>query len=229
MNFQYASAEPESHYEYIVSVNQGAEQSIKKQAIALMKQVEGWCSEEKASVLVDLILRTKPDIIVEIGVWGGKSLLPMSYALQANRQGVIYGIDPWSNAASVEAVENEINRAFWSYVDHEAIMRALIQKMVQFDLGDHIALIRSTSEDAPLIEDIDILHIDGNHSDKTSFIDVTKWVPLVKSGGWIIFDDMTWYENGKYTTAHAVEWLDTHCFKFAEFSDSCVWGIWVKP
>jgi len=62
----------------------------------------------------------------------------------------------------------------------------------------------------------------------TSYLDVTKWVPLVKSGGWIIFDDITWYENGQFTNARAVDWLNAHCKKFAEFQDNCVWGIWVK-
>jgi hypothetical protein len=96
-------------------------------------------------------------------------------------------------------------------------------------LEHQIKLIRGTSLEVQPIFDIDILHIDGNHSDVTSYIDVTKWVPLVKSGGWIIFDDMTWYENGKFTNARAVEWLDTHCKKIAEFQDNCVWGVWVKP
>ena len=68
-----------------------------------------------------------------------------------------------------------------------------------------------------------------HHSDVTSYVDVTKWVPLMKSGSWIVFDDMTWYENGVFTTARAVEWLNAHCYKLAEFKDNSVWGIWIKP
>jgi hypothetical protein len=75
-----------------------------------------------------------------------------------------------------------------------------------------------------------MLHIDGNHSDETSYIDVTKWVPFVKQGGLIIYDDITWSENGVTASqARAVAWLDEHCIKLAEFSDVCVWGIWLKP
>ena len=80
-----------------------------------------------------------------------------------------------------------------------------------------------------MIYNIDMLHIDGNHSEKTSFYDVTKWAPQVTSGGFIIFDDINWCENGTLTTGRAVQWLDEHCIKVGEFSDSCVWGIWVKP
>jgi hypothetical protein len=91
-----------------------------------------------------------------------------------------------------------------------------------------VEIIRSTSAEAPLIEQIDILHIDGNHSSITSFIDVIKWVPVVKKGGWIIVDDISWYENGVFTQAESVEWLDRNCHRMGEIADTCHWGVWVK-
>lgn len=227
MVVQQEPAQPPSQMEYVVSREEVA--WLKPQAFSFMNQLTGWCSEKKATILMDLVLRAKPSVIVEIGVYGGKSLVPMACALKTNRKGVIYGIDPWDNLASLEGVENESNIGYWSTVPLEEIMQSLISKIKQFDLTDQIRLIRDTSLNVDPIPHIDILHIDGNHSDVTSYIDVTKWVPLVKSGGWIIFDDMTWYENGKFTTGRAVEWLNTHCHKFAEFQDNCVWGIWVKP
>lgn len=222
---QDAHAKPLSHYEYVAQ----DVSKIKQTAFKFMRQLDGWCSEEKASILIDLILTTKPQKIVEIGVWGGKSLVPMAYALKANEKGIIYGIDPWDNHASIQWMKDEANTAFWSQVDHEAILRRLIQKIDQFELGNHIDLLKCTSEDAPPISDIDILHIDGNHSEETSYFDTTKWVPLVKSGGWIIFDDMTWNEEGFFTTARAVEWLNTNCIKYTQHNDICDWGIWRKP
>ena len=205
-------------------------EQVKRQAFDWMSQLEGWCSDVKATTLVDLVLKAKPNIIVEIGVWGGKSLVPMACALQANGKGTIFGIDPWDSNASIEETMEDANRTFWSYANHDAIFRGLVQKIDQFGLHDHVILIKSTSEDASLIPGIDMLHIDGNHSEKTSYSDVLKWVPLMNSGGWIIFDDMTWTEKGINTTARAVEWLDQHCVKIAQFSDIyCVWGIWVKP
>jgi len=221
------NAPPPSHYEYVVPLEDPA--LVKKRGFAFMNQLEGWCSREKGSLLMDLVLKVKPEVVVEIGVWGGKSLVPMAAALQGNRMGRIYGIDPWSNIASIEEVLHPDNKAFWGRVDHEAVMQRLVQKIKEFGLQDHITLIQKTSEDAPLIYDIDILHIDGNHSEKTSYDDVRKWVPLVKSGGWIIFDDMSWYENGVFTTAKAVSWLNENCIKLAEFQDACIWGICTKP
>lgn len=222
------AAKTQSHRECVVD-RWDSREDIQTQALYYMKQAEGWCSEEKASILVDLIIKTRPEIVVEIGVWGGKSLIPMAYALKANEKGKIYGIDPWDNFASIEGVTNPDNIAFWSYVDHKAVLNHLNNQIQAFEFQDQIELIEKKSEDAEPIQNIDILHVDGNHSSDASFFDVQKWVPLVKSGGWIIFDDMTWFENGVYTTAKAVEWLEEHCIKLGEFSDCCVWGIWVKP
>lgn len=216
-------AQPASHYEQVV-VDPKAADEVKKEAHRLMNQLEGWCSHQKASILIDLVLKSKPSVIVEIGVYGGKSLVPMAHALKYNQKGKIFGIDPWDSTASLEGVNHPDNIAYWSWVDHEKLMRDLIFKIGEFGLTNQIELIRNTSLKTPPIADIDILHIDGNHSDITSYIDVTKWGPLVKSGGWIIFDDMTWYENGVYTNARAINWLDTHCIKFAQFKDNCDWG-----
>jgi predicted O-methyltransferase YrrM len=203
---------------------------VHSQAFQWMAQLEGWCSDLKATTLMDLVLKTKPNVIVEIGVWGGKSLVPMACALKANGKGKIFGIDPWTNIASIEEVMEEANKNFWGQADHEWILRSLMQKIDQFNLREQIILIKSTSEDAAEIAGIDILHIDGNHSEKTSYFDVTKWVPLMNSGGWIIFDDMTWCEKGIFTTARAVDWLDKNCIKMAQFRDMyCDWGMWIKP
>ncbi len=219
------SARPASHMEQVVSIKE-INAWLKPQAFAFMSQVDGWCSEQKASILIDIVLQAKPEKIVEIGVYGGKSLIPMACALRANGHGKIYGIDPWDTQASLQGVMHPSNIAHWSWVDHPALMNTLIVKRKQFNLEDYMVLIRNTSEKADLIYDIDILHVDGNHSEVTSYLDVTKWVPLMKPGGWIIFDDMTWSENNTNTTGRAVRWLDEHCEKFAQFKDNCDWGIW---
>lgn len=202
---------------------------MKLQIHDYMKQLHGWCSFEKADFLVDIITKSKPNLVLEIGVWGGKSLIPMARAVAENGQGIVFGIDPWQSQASVEHVMEEANRNFWEHANHEWVYQDLLAKLELFNLQAHVRLIRNTSEGAAPFGGIDLLHIDGNHSDPTSYLDVTKWVPFVNSGGWIIFDDMRWFENGVFTTARASHWLDTHCHKIAEFTDICTWGVWIKP
>lgn len=225
MDFDYRSVPAQAQFEYIIETADQTENVAKMKKIALqsMNELEGWCSKYKASVLIDLILMLKPQIIVEIGVFGGKSLIPMAYALKENGMGAVYGIDPWDSAKSIEGMDGA-NKEYWNKVDHDAILQGLKRKIKKFNLVDQIELIRRTSEDAPLLYNIDILHIDGNHSDVTSLFDVNKWVPLMNKGGLIIFDDINWA-----STKTAVKWLDDNCIKMAEFKGDNMWGIWIKP
>jgi hypothetical protein len=224
---QDQATKPNSHYEQVIDVL--AERHVKTEAIEMMRQCIGWCSEQKGEFLVDLILKAKPEIVVEIGVWGGKSLVPMARALKANKNGVIYGIDPWNPVESLKEVMEDANRNYWGQIDHLGTKQSLEQNIRNFSLEKNVVLIQSTSEDAAPIQGIGLLHVDGNHSEKMSYLDVTKWVPFVKSGGYIILDDMTWYEKGNFTTKKACEWMDANCIKLAEFDDNCKWGLWVKP
>ncbi len=224
------TAQASNHFEYVIGIDKRDSPSrIKQEALALMNQLDGWCSFEKAAVLIDLILLKKPDTIVEIGVYGGKSLVPMAYALEVNGRGQIFGIDPWASEESIKGIKNTSSEYFWGqWVDHTAVMQNLISRINTFNLQDRISLIRSSSEKADLIPNIDILHIDGNHSEEASYLDVTKWAPMVKKGGFIILDDVTWFEEDAYTQARSIDWLDTNCAKIAEFKGSNVWGIWMK-
>lgn len=196
---------------------------LKLKALKAMDELTGWCTKSKAAILIDLVMEAKAQTVVEIGVWGGRSLVPMAFALKELGHGTAFGIDPWSATASAEGMTG-VNEEWWTMVDHEAIYQGLVNKIAKFGLKNSVELLRYTSEKAPPIVDIDILHIDGNHSDKTSYFDVTKWAPLVRNGGYIVFDDITWG-----TTTRAVDWLNANCIKVAQYHDDCDWGIWYKP
>lgn len=196
---------------------------VRWQALFSMSSLEGWCSPYKASVLMELVFMVKPKVIVEIGVFGGKSLVPMAYALRVIGAGKVYGIDPWDTQESIKGMEG-INKDWWGSIDHQGILNGLVQKIGQFGLNNQIELLRTTSANAAPIRDIGILHLDGNHSEESAFFDVVKWVPLIKKGGLVVFDDLDWQGTGK-----AVEWLDANCIKLAEIKGENVWGIWVKP
>jgi predicted O-methyltransferase YrrM len=226
MDAQHSDIKAHSHYEQLAYQSS---MQVQQRAIEMMRQCDGWCSEEKGAFLVSLILDAKPDKIVEIGVYGGKSLVPMACALKANQKGMIVGIDPWDSIESVKELRDEANVKFWERLDHGKIKRTLMMNIYKFNLQQQVTLIEKTSEAVSPITDIGLLHIDGNHSDAASYFDVCKWAPLVKSGGYIILDDMTWCEKGVFTTARAAEWLDANCMKLTEFTDNCKWGVWVKP
>jgi predicted O-methyltransferase YrrM len=214
-----------SHYESnILSRDKNIlKRYLKLEAFDAMDELEGWCTKNKAAILMDLIFMLNPKIIVEIGVWGGKSLIPMTYALKCSENSKIYGIDPWDNAKSIEGMEG-IHYEWWSNVDHQRVLNGLENKIRELGLSNQIELIKTSSELANPIIDIDFLHIDGNHSEAAANLDVYKWVPLVKKGGIIIFDDTDWGTNQS-----AVDWLNENCIKWAQFEDESCWGIWIKP
>ncbi len=66
-------------------------------------------------------------------------------------------------------------------------------------------IINTSKSAAPQIKTIDILHIDGNHCDESAYIDVIKYVPKVKIGGYIWFD-------GWSTATNAFEYIKKTCY-----------------
>lgn len=217
-----APSQPPSHYEYSIPQNFGAERTVKQLAFSRMKNLHGWCTNNKASVMMDLIFNHRPKVIVEVGIYGGKSLIPMAMALDYCKEGIIYGIDPWESSESVVGFM-DANADWWGMLDHEMIMQDYLAKVREYKLEKYIRTLRTTSADAQPIDEIDLIHIDGNHSEDSAYFDVQKWIPLVKPGGFIIFDDVDWR-----TTDKAVDWLDKNCIRITTFHENNAWGIWLK-
>jgi len=159
--------------------------------------LEGWCDIEKAQHLVSIVLALRPRVTVEIGVFGGRSLIPLAMAHAHLDLGVAIGIDPWAKPASLDGMNGE-NLEWWAKLDHEAIYQGFLRAANrQIALG-HLQVIRKTSDEA--IEEvkvtakaaqIDVLHIDGNHGPQ-AVKDVDNYATLLRPGGILIMDDIDW-------------------------------------
>ena len=71
----------------------------------------------------------------------------------------------------------------------------MLKVITENKLENIISLIRAKSEDYHTNiekESIDVLHIDGNHDEEYVTKDILFYLPLVKKGGYIIMDDITW-------------------------------------
>lgn len=165
----------------------------------ILNQLEGWCTLEKCTKLYDLIIKTKPTHLVEIGVFGGRSLLSQAFALKDNNHGTIYGVDSWCVTDCVNGMTQPEAITWWKGLNYEQIYNSCINAINANQLNEHILLKRMTSEQyIHLIDyEIDILHIDGNHEEENSCRDVELYLPKVKSGGYIWFDDANWYQTKK--------------------------------
>ncbi|OLE10688.1 MAG: hypothetical protein AUG89_11535 [Acidobacteria bacterium 13_1_20CM_4_56_7] len=172
-----------------------------------MSKLDGWTTPERGIEMAKLILETKPTVVVELGVFGGRSFIAQAFALQSLGTGVIYGIDPWKTEAALEG-ENDANRQWWSEsVDLEKIHREAMAVIWRNKLDQHAVIIRASSQHVvQLFNEIDVINIDANHSEIASCRDVELWLPKVKQGGLIWFDDADWVSTQK-----AVNMLHKSC------------------
>jgi predicted O-methyltransferase YrrM len=171
-----------------------------------LSTLHGWCTIEKASAMAELVLTEKPALCVEIGVFGGRSLIAQALALCHNDSGVIYGIDPWDTASTIEGEHAPKSSAWWSNVNMPMIHAHCMKAIGDFGVWKPTRIIAARAERVAGVftdQSIDILHIDGNHSELASVRDLDTYWPKVRPAGWIWFDDTDWR-----TTAKAVHWLN---------------------
>ena len=158
--------------------------------------IEGWCTREKAHKLYDLVIDIKPDKVVELGVFAGRSFIPMALALKSNEKGMITGIDPWDSTASLENYNpGDTNHTWWNDLDHNHIYNCFISSLSDYEVKPFSNYLKRTSKQCVDIfqdESIDILHQDGNHSEATSCEEIKIYTPKIKPGGLWIMDDTDW-------------------------------------
>ena len=160
----------------------------------------GWCCKEKAAAFVDLILETKPKVCVEIGVYKGASLIAIGASLKFLGEGIVIGIDPWELYHTIryyDPIKHEPFYRAWCGEDFEGLYQTCLHYVASYGLTPFCKILRMTSiEAASHIGSIDFLHIDGDHSEQVSIQDVKLYLPKVRSGGIICYNDAIWQERG---------------------------------
>lgn len=225
MDFNYP---PETYLEYNVNHYQKDKaDSIKSYALQVMNSIDGWCSIHRASFLIDLIVATQPQVIVEIGVFAGKSLIPMALTLRSNGSGKIYGIDSWDKSQWAIGMDGGL-RHWLKDKNYEQAKSSLLNKINQYGLQNQVVIHHATSMNAPIIPNIDILTIDRYSYEEEAYQELCKWVPYVKKGGLIILNNVSWNRDGRVNPIQATEFLNQSCAKQAHFSGSNEWAIWLK-
>lgn len=166
-------------------------------SIKLLQQAEeitkpefpGWCEYPKAWTLISTIMALRPQVSVEIGVYAGKSFLPIALAHKETGVGFAIGIDPWNTAAATEGYEGE-HFKWWSSQNLESIYNFFQTKIDEYGVRHCCQIIRKKSDDVTPQTDIDFLHIDGQHSDQ-AIRDVERFASKVRIGGLVCSDDVT--------------------------------------
>ncbi len=188
------------------------------------EQMDGWCDAKKRHILAELVLKSKPETVVETGIFGGKSIIPMALAAKHNHKGIVWGIDPWSREAALEGDHNQADLDWWGKINLEDVYRKFVHWVLRFEVTNECRWLRMTSSmAAPMFfeNSIDILHQDSNHSEKVSCWEVEAWQHRLRPGGYWIIDDLDWPTNKK--AVEMVRSLSSTC----EFENG-KWAIFRK-
>lgn len=188
---------------------------------------DGWCWEEKAIKLAEVVWTLKPKLTVEVGVFGGKSFIPMAAVVAHLDQNTgnhsAVGIDAWAAEAALENNLGTAHEQFWKdqamldgvYARAAGRCNALACRNVKLVKDWSINAIRNFSDGQ-----IGILGLDSNHSEETSIRDVTTWLKKVSLGGVLAFDDTAWPSQKK-----AVDFLKSKCsiiWDYESGPNSCI-------
>ena len=158
--------------------------------------VEGWHTAVQSAYYNELVSSISNGIVVEIGVFGGASLLGMVDSCVKTKSH-IYGIDPWekvenANGAKMTPDKKKI------YRERIKNIRLNLERVINEEGYDNITLIHDFSVNAVdrfENESIDIIFIDGDHSYDSVLQDISVWLPKVKRGGIMWGDDYGGWES----------------------------------
>lgn len=166
-----------------------------------LEKLQGWCTYEKAQRLVKICedytealksnTQATQTTIVEIGVFGGRSLVALSQAISnsVKTNTVIHGIDSYCIADSIAGTNGVKNDEWWSNnVNYDNIYFSALNALANFK-APAVILKLSSLRAYKLYDDlsINILHQDGNHSSEITCQEVELWAPKMKPGSlWIL-------------------------------------------
>jgi cephalosporin hydroxylase len=151
--------------------------------------VPGWFSEINAVAIFHVLAELKPQRIVEIGSYMGKSTVFFGRSLQVlGGAGRVTSIDPHSG-------DRQQRQGFgMAEIPSFDMFRTHIRLAGVDQLIDPIV---ATSSDAAKewTEPFQFLFIDGWHSYDAVLADGREWVPMMSGEGVVVFDDALQYDD----------------------------------
>lgn len=164
----------------------------------------------------DLIVATKPSLIVELGTHYGESYFGFCQAIQDNGiHCAAYAVDTWRG----DPQSGEYGPAVF---DHVSSYNAS-------NYASFSSLLRMTFDDASshfTDGTIDLLHLDGCHTYDALKKDFETWIPKVSAGGVVLIHDIA-MRQGDFGAWRLWEEIADNFPRFA-FQHSCGLGVLAK-
>lgn len=160
----------------------------------------GGCSHEKALIMSLVICKFKLKKTVDIGVYRGRSLFPQAIAHKLYTDGIVFGVDPYSNEAAVQNDRPDLQTQldeFLIITDFEKLYNDVSNIIKNNNYQNNCVLIRKKSSEAAIDfknsnVKFGLVHIDGNHDTKFVMEDVNNYFPLLDDKSFIVLDDISW-------------------------------------
>jgi predicted O-methyltransferase YrrM len=166
---------------------------------AQITSLPGWCDAHKAKRIARVAIEMTAlggERAVELGVYGGRSLIALALGLQLAGRGTIDGIDSWSREDNLEGDQAEVYVKLWGQdTNYEECLRHTLDGVQRFGVQDFARVVRKRTDEAATDYEngsIDLIHLDSNHTELVSCRDMTTWLPKMASKSIFIADDTNW-------------------------------------
>lgn len=184
---------------------------------------ENWFTIDGLSEISELNSNNELHFL-EIGSFEGKSTIWFLDNFLQNSKSSITCIDPWLNYS-------QGNDSLNSYGDSESpwkfgktkVKERFLKNIVESGYCDKVKIIQELSDKAlpQLISQhnkYDLIFIDGNHVAPYVLMDSVMSWPMLKVGGYIVFDDYIW-GSGNNVTLRPKKSIDSFCEIFADYTE----------
>jgi|EP00966_Prymnesium_polylepis_P296827 hypothetical protein len=165
-----------------------------------------------------LVNETAPSLIVEVGVWKGRSAVYLADAMRRRvGGGALIAVDTWLGALefwtrSLTAGAPDPTRGLAFKNGFPQVYFHFLANVVQAGLAPYVLPFPATSRLAISLlrsEGVlaDLIHIDAGHSYLDAKEDIALWWPLVRPGGVMLGDDFrpSWSGVVRAACEHAAE------------------------
>lgn len=162
---------------------------IRKHRYYFSKSKRGYGENSFHAMWEFLIMIFKPNLVLEIGVYRGQVISLLELLISSYTQNYeVWGISPLDNSKDSVSNYKELNY-------FEDIKR----NFMKFNLRNP-NLIKAYSHEIKAVDFIssktwDLIYIDGSHDYEDVKKDLDNCLPFVKSGGLIVLDDSSLYED----------------------------------
>lgn len=152
--------------------------------------IDGWLTVDEAITLYELAraLPHEHPLAVEIGCWQGKSSVCLATGLRHKNGPRLCCIDPFDASGDAESAGLYADRAGALTNPLRAVFE---QNLSDAGVRDLVDVRQGYSQDFARSwrEPIDLLFLDGDHSDAAALRDFGDWAGHVRPGGYLVLHD----------------------------------------